>query len=242
VQFSGLTLAHGLRDNQGLLRSTGGRSWTSLNQARLADQLLHLMITVVSGIPRSGTSLMMQMMAAGGMPLLTDGQRTADENNPRGYFELESVKTLARNQEVLAQAEGKVVKVISSLLPSLPKEFEYRIIFMCRPLEEVVSSQNRMLERLGKEVPATPTASVVAAFQEHLRKIRTWLSQQPNIGVLYVDYPAVVQAPEEQVAKICSFLRGELDGAAMIRQIERSLHREKSGAVSATEVTPSRQQ
>ena len=197
------------------------------------------MITVVSGIPRSGTSLMMQMMAAGGMPVLTDGQRSADDNNPRGYFELESVKSLGRNQDVLAQAEGKVVKVISSLLPSLPKQFEYRVIFMCRPLEEVVSSQNRMLERLGKEVPPTPTTAVVAAFQEHLRKIRSWLGQQPNVAVLYLDYPAVVQAQEEQTAKICAFLGRDLDRAAMIRQIEHSLHREKSGSIAAT---PSTQQ
>ena len=182
---------------------------------------------------------MMQMMAAGGMPVLTDGQRSADDNNPRGYFELESVKSLGRNQDVLAQAEGKVVKVISSLLPSLPKQFEYRVIFMCRPLEEVVSSQNRMLERLGKEVPPTPTTAVVAAFQEHLRKIRSWLGQQPNVAVLYLDYPAVVQAPEEQTAKICAFLGRDLDRAAMIRQIEHSLHREKSGSIAAT---PSTQQ
>lgn len=197
------------------------------------------MITVISGIPRSGTSLMMQMMAAGGMPVLTDGQRPADANNPRGYFELESVKSLARNQDVVGQAEGKVVKVISSLLPSLPKQFDYRVIFMCRPLEEVVSSQNRMLERLGKEVPPTPTTAVIAAFQEHLRKIRSWLSQQPNIAVLYVDYPAVVEAPEEQTAKICAFLGRELDRAAMIRQIERSLHREKSGSFGVSAATPS---
>ncbi len=185
---------------------------------------------------------MMQMMAAGGMPVLTDGQRSADDNNPRGYFELESVKSLARNQDVLTQAEGKVVKVISSLLPSLPKEFQYSVIFMCRPLEEVVSSQNRMLERLGKEVPPTPTSAVIAAFQEHLRKIKSWLSQQPNIAVLYLDYPAVVQAPEEQIAKISAFLGHELDRAAMIRQIERSLHREKSGSIGVSGAMPSPQQ
>jgi hypothetical protein len=185
---------------------------------------------------------MMQMMSAGGMPVLTDGQRSADDNNPRGYFELEAVKSLARNQDVLAQAEGKVVKVISSLLPSLPKHLEYRVIFMCRPLEEVVSSQNRMLERLGKEVPPTLTGAVIAAFKEHLRKVRSWLSQQPNIKVLYVDYPAIVQAPEEQVAKICAFLGRELDGAAMIRQIERSLHREKSASIGISAATPSGQQ
>ena len=197
------------------------------------------MITVVSGIPRSGTSLMMQMMAAGGMPVLTDGQRSADANNPRGYFELESVKSLSRNQDVIAQAEDKVVKVISSLLPSLPKQFDYRVIFMCRPLEEVISSQNRMLERLGKEVPPTPTASVIAAFEEHLKKIRSWLSQQSNLAVLYVDYPAVLEAPEEQTRRICSFLERDLDTAAMIRQIEHSLHREKSASAPSAGPSPS---
>ncbi len=186
------------------------------------------MITIVSGIPRSGTSLMMQMMAAGGMPVLTDGQRSADDNNPRGYFEVESVKSLARNQDVLTQAEGKVVKVISSLLPSLPKDFEYRVIFMCRPLEEVVASQNRMLERLGKEVPTTPNAAVISAFQEHLKKIRSWLTLQPNISVLYVDYLAVLQFPEEQARKICDFLGRNLDVSAMIAQVQHSLHRERS--------------
>lgn len=191
------------------------------------------MITVVSGIPRSGTSLMMQMMTAGGMPPLTDGQRAADANNPRGYYELESVKSLSRNAEVVGQAEGKVVKIISSLLFTLPKQFEYRVIFMCRPLEEVVSSQNRMLERLGKEVPTTSTASVIAAFQEHLTKVKSWLSQQPNIAVLYVDYPAVLEAPEREAGRICAFLGRQLDVAAMIRQIEQSLHREKSASRSA---------
>lgn len=191
------------------------------------------MITVVSGIPRSGTSLMMQMMAAGGMPALTDGQRSADANNPRGYYELESVKSLSRNPEVVGQAEGKVVKIISSLLPTLPKQYQYRVIFMCRPLEEVVSSQNRMLERLGKDVPSTPTGSVIAAFQEHLTKIKTWLGQQPNIAVLYVDYPAVLEAPEREADRICTFLGRQLDVAAMTRQIEQSLHREKSSSHSA---------
>lgn len=191
------------------------------------------MITVVSGIPRSGTSLMMQMMAAGGMPALTDGQRSADANNPRGYYELESVKSLSRNPEVVGQAEGKVVKIISSLLPTLPKQYQYRVIFMCRPLEEVVSSQNRMLERLGKEVPTTPTASVIAAFHEHLTKVKSWLGQQPNIAVLYVDYPAVLEAPEREANRICTFLGLQLDVAAMTRQIEQSLHREKSSSRSA---------
>jgi hypothetical protein len=133
----------------------------------------------------------------------------------------------------VAKAEGKVVKVISSLLPSLPKQYQYRVIFMCRPLPEIVSSQNRMLQRLGKEVPSTPTPAVIAAFEQHLAQIRSWLTQQPNITVLYVDYPAVLHAPEEQAARICAFLRQNLDVAAMTRQIEQSLHREKSPSPAA---------
>ena len=191
------------------------------------------MITVISGIPRSGTSLMMQMMAAGGMPILTDGLRSADTNNPRGYYELESVKSLARNPEVVSQAEGKAVKIISWLLPNLPKDGEYRIVFMCRPLEEIVSSQNRMLERLGKEVPQTPTAEVIAAFEKHLKQIRSWLSQQANMAVLYVDYPAVLNAPEAEAARVAAFLGVKLNIAAMTSQVEQSLHREKSGSSPA---------
>ncbi len=171
---------------------------------------------------------MMQMLSAGGMPVLTDGLRSADTNNPRGYFELDSVKSLSKNQDVIRQAEGKVVKVISALLSSLPKEFEYRVIFMCRPLEEVVASQNRMLERLGKQIPPTPTAAVITAFEEHLKKIKLWLSQQSNVQVLYIDYLSVLQTPKEQANKICTFLGGELDVTAMIGQIEHALYREKA--------------
>jgi hypothetical protein len=104
---------------------------------------------------------------------------------------------------------------------------------MCRPLDEVVSSQNRMLERLGKVVPTTPTASVIAAFQEHLAKVKSWLGQQPNIAVLYVDYPAVLEEPEREAGRVCAFLGRQLDVAAMTRQIELALHREKSASLGA---------
>lgn len=101
---------------------------------------------------------------------------------------------------------------------------------MCRPLEEVVASQNRMLERLGKEVPTTPNAAVISAFQEHVKKIRSWLTLQSNISVLYVDYLAVLQFPEEQARRICDFLGRNLDVSAMIAQVQHSLHRERSAS------------
>lgn len=186
------------------------------------------MITIVSGIPRSGTSLMMQMIAAGGMAALTDDRRNADANNPRGYFELESVKTLARNPDAIAEAEGKVVKVISSLLTFLPNRHEYRVIFMCRPLDEVLASQDRMMQRLGKVVPPAPTDSVRGAFEQHIQQIRGWLAAQPNIAVLYVEYGAVLQDAHGEASKIKAFLGQDLDVDAMTQQVERSLYRERA--------------
>jgi Sulfotransferase domain len=189
------------------------------------------MITVVSGLPRSGTSLMMQMLTAGGIEPLTDGQRAADANNPRGYYELESIKSLAKNAEVIAAAEGKVVKVISSLLMFLPTHNQYRIVFMCRPLDEVLSSQDRMLERLGKEIPSTTKNEPMAkAFEQHLKQIRGWLSEQPNMAVHYVDYSAILEDAHRQASAISNFLDLELDVDAMTRKVEHSLHREKARA------------
>ena len=170
---------------------------------------------------------MMQMLAAGGCSLLTDNLRVADPNNPRGYYELDKVKSLARNPEVLAMAEGKVVKVVSALLSKLPNGHDYRIVFMCRPLEEVISSQDRMLSRLGQQVPATPRAAVIKAFEQHLTQVRTWLSTQPNMAVLYVAYPALLQDARREALRIRAFLELDLDVEAMARQVDQSLYRER---------------
>ena len=184
------------------------------------------MITVVSGIPRSGTSLMMQMLAAGGLPLLTDGMRMPDANNPRGYCEWTPVKSLSRTPEVIKAAEGKAVKVISTLLPALSNQHEYKVIFMRRPLEEVVASQDRMLERLGKEA-AVPKESMIAIFQRHLHDVDTWLAKQPNIAVLYVAYTNVLALPEQIAPTVSDFMGRVLDIEAMSRQVEQSLYRER---------------
>src|ERR1700758_4513342 len=128
------------------------------------------MIAIVSGLPRSGTSLMMQMLAAGGMPILCDGERSADVDNPRGYLEWERIKQLPKNPSLIAEAEGKAVKVISQLLLSLPPEYEYRIIFMQRPLPEVMASQDEMLRRRGS-TDSVPHDVMTKAFQDHLKKV-----------------------------------------------------------------------
>jgi len=170
---------------------------------------------------------MMQMLAAGGLPLLTDGARVADANNPRGYCEWAPIKSLSRTPEVIEAAEGKAIKVISSLLPALSSQYEYKVIFMCRPLEEIVASQDKMLERLGKEVPSVSKESVVGAFQRHLDHVRAWLAKQPNMGVLYIPYSSLLETPKEVAHSVCRFLENLLDTEAMARQVDTLLYRER---------------
>jgi hypothetical protein len=191
-------------------------------------------ITVVSGLPRSGTSLMMQMLVAGGLPALTDGLRSADENNPKGYFEWEPAKVLKTEPERIEAGEGKVVKIISALLAHLPGTHEYRVVFMMRPLEEVVASQNRMLERMGKEVPRTPTGAVITAFQKHLKEVDGWLANKPYLRMLRVNHADVVARPREAAVAIAEFVGAPLSIDKMAAQVERSLYRERAGSMSPT--------
>ena len=155
------------------------------------------MITIVAGLPRSGTSLMMQMLVAGGMSALTDGERRADTDNPRGYFEWERIKQLPNDPGCIAEAEGKVVKVISRLLLSLPEQHEYRVIFMERPLPEVLASQDQMLRRIGTYQAGYDPAAMSAAFEKHLRAVNAWLGSNPHVKVIRVPYHDVLNRPDE---------------------------------------------
>src|SRR5215470_815323 len=145
-------------------------------------------ITVVSGLPRSGTSMMMNMLAAGGMPVLTDALRAADEDNPRGYFELQKVKQLDKDNPWLREARGKALKIVSPLLKHLPRDYSYRIIFMLRDLNEILASQNQMLIRRGEPTDTIADEKMAQMFRKHLSDIEKWLGEQANISVLYVDY------------------------------------------------------
>src|ERR1700733_6156368 len=129
------------------------------------------MITIVSGLPRSGTSLMMQMLDAGGLPVLADGERKPDPDNPKGYLEWERIKQLPKDPSVIAEAEGKAVKVISQLILSLPAGHEYRILFMQRPLPEVLKSQDEMLRRRGNVEQTGASSALEEAFQRHLIEV-----------------------------------------------------------------------
>ncbi len=185
------------------------------------------MITVVSGLPRSGTSLMMQMLGAGGMPILSDGERRADVDNPRGYLEWERIKQLPKDPASIAEAEGKAVKVISQLLLSLPPQHEYRVIFMQRPLPEVMASQDEMLRRRGNFDPGEDHSVVARAFQDHLSDVYAWLHGKAHVRVSRVQYHAVLRAPKETAETVARFLEVPLDVEAMVRQVDGSLYRQR---------------
>lgn len=185
-------------------------------------------IILVSGLPRSGTSMMMQALSAGGVPVLTDSQRTADWDNPRGYLEFARVKAIEYDKSWLAQAQGKAVKMISALLRHLPPEYEYKIIFMRRALAEVLASQQAMLRRRGVQSQGSD-ARLAVLFETHLAYTASWLAQQPNMQVLCVDYHAVLADPRTELARVRAFLHQELKLDAMVAAIDPRLHRQRAG-------------
>jgi hypothetical protein len=184
-------------------------------------------ITVVSGLPRSGTSLMMQMLAAGGMPILSDGSRPPDEDNPRGYFELEAVKTTRQDSSWLAAASGKAVKIIHLLLYDLPSANTYRVLFLKRKLDEVLASQQVMLDRLHKKGASLPDAQLARVYQGQLDRLEQWLSGQTNFSVLYISYNDLILEPALACDRINHFLDGRLDAAALQKVVDPSLYRQR---------------
>lgn len=186
------------------------------------------MITIVSGLPRSGTSLMMQMLVAGGMTALSDGERRADTDNPRGYLEWERIKQLPSDPACIAEAEGKIVKVISRLLLSLPAGHEYRIIFMQRPLPEVLASQDEMLRRRGTYKAGADPTTISNAFEKHLREVYAWVEGKPYVRTLRVQYHDVLSRPKEISQQLAQFLEIALNPEAMAQQVDASLYRNRS--------------
>lgn len=185
-------------------------------------------ITVVSGLPRSGTSLMMRMLEAGGIPVMVDNLRTADTDNPNGYYELERVKKLpAGDTEWLMEARGKVVKIISFLLNTLPAEHQYRIVFMDRALPEVLASQQKMLVHRDEATDELSDEKATELFTAHLAQTKGWLSEQSNIEVFFMDYGKLVHSPAAHVARLDDFFNGMLDVAAMMEVIDPDLYRNR---------------
>lgn len=181
-------------------------------------------IVIVSGLPRSGTSLMMQMLVAGGLEALTDSVRKADEDNPRGYLELEAVKS--GDSSWLDDARGKAVKLISELLQGLPKHGPYKLIFMRRRLPEVLASQNKMLARRGEPQGASDD-ELTEMFAAHVDQVESFLRERDDIDTLFVSYNRLVSEPDKQLERIASFLP-ELDAEAMATAIDPSLYRNRA--------------
>jgi hypothetical protein len=185
-------------------------------------------IIVVSGLPRSGTSMMMKMLQAGGVEAMTDAIREADENNPNGYFEFERVKKMKEGDfDWLGDALGKSVKVIAALVTQLPVQYHYKVIFMQRDIQEVLASQKKMLGRLGKPDDQISDATLAKIYQEHLKTVEAWLAKQKNMQVLYVNYNQMVADPASQVQQLNQFLGGHLNIQAMSGAINQDLYRER---------------
>lgn len=184
-------------------------------------------VTIVSGIPRSGTSLMMRMLDAGGIPALTDGTRRPDDHNPHGYFEYEPVKRLPVDSSWMETARGRSLKVIYRLLRFLPAGIPYRVVLMERDLHEVFDSQRDMLKARGDSAADQAGDRLIAALAAEREETKRWLLQQPNIILLEVRYKDVIAAPADQAHELSRFLGGRLDESAMATAVDPSLYRHR---------------
>lgn len=185
-------------------------------------------ITVVSGLPRSGTSLMMKMLEAGGLPVMQDGIREADRDNPKGYYEFERVKQIDKGDTAwMAEAQGKVVKIISALLKHMPPEYEYRVIFMRRHMKEVLASQRKMLVHRGEDAEKMDDEKMGELFEKHMAQVFAWLGQQPNVRYIQVHYNDLLADPVAYARQVDEFLDGRLDEQKMIEMVDPKLYRNR---------------
>lgn len=197
------------------------------NSNKSLSALNKLDIILVSGLPRSGTSMMMQMLEAGGIELIVDHIRKADEDNPKGYYEFEKTKQLDNDSSWIENACGKAVKVISMLLYQLPMNKKYKIIFMTRKMDEVLTSQNKMLKRRGQLADSVDDQVMAEKFDKHLKKISNWLNKQKNMETIFISYNDVISSPMEQSKKISRFLDDRLKIDKMFNVVDNFLYRQR---------------
>lgn len=188
-------------------------------------------IYVISGLPRSGTSMMMKMLEAGGIPVVTDHLRVADESNPNGYFEFERVKKLKEGDfDWLKDASGHSVKVISALLEYLPPQYEYQVIFMRREMNEILASQKQMLAQHGETTGNVSDSDMAKLFSKHLEHVQGWLAKQTNFKVLSINYNAILLDPKSDIFRINEFIGGNLNIEAMAQVLDKSLYRQRENS------------
>ena len=183
---------------------------------------------IVSGLPRSGTSMMMQVLSAGGLPVLSDGVRGADVDNPRGYHEFEAVKRTKQDPSWLDESEGKVVKVVHALLADLPTDRPYRVIMMRRRTETVVKSQAAMLMRLGEQGADLEPDKLARIYERQLDQAKDYMGRQACFEFIEVWYGAIIEYTKPQIERIDKFLSGELDIDAMVEVVDPDLRRQTS--------------
>jgi hypothetical protein len=189
-------------------------------------------IIVISGLPRSGTSMMMKMLAEGGLEIVTDALRTADDDNPNGYFEFEPVKQLTQgNGQWLEDARGKAVKIISALLEHLPTRFHYKVIFMERSLQEVLASQKKMLINRSEE-SSISDEEMEEKLKKHVADVKYWIARQPNIDVLYVDYGKMISSPAGDCTRIAEFIGVPVSVEKMLSVPNERLYRNRANPKS----------
>lgn len=185
-------------------------------------------IVVVSGLPRSGTSLLMMMLDAAGIPPMQDHVRGADIDNPKGYYEFERVKQLSEGDTTwVGEAKGKAVKVITMLLEHLPSKYKYDVILMRRDLEEILASQRKMLERRGEDPDKVSDQELGQLFDKHFNHIYDWIKKQKNIRFVEVSYNQLLDSPEAEISKVNHFLGGNLDEETMLAKIDPDLYRQR---------------
>ena len=184
-------------------------------------------IIVVSGLPRSGTSLMMKMLVQGGVESLTDNKRKADDDNKGGYFEYELVKKLKEDNSWLFKAVGKAIKIISFFLYDLPVEYNYKVIFIRRDMDEILASQEQMLVRRGESHNGNDNDEMKGVFLKHIQEVNEWLSTQKNIEILEVSYNKIVEKPDYEVRRVNNFIGGNLDENAMIMSVDKRQYRQR---------------
>lgn len=184
-------------------------------------------IIVVSGLPRSGTSMMMQILNALNVQLYTDNHRPADKSNPRGYYEHQDVKKLENDSTWLKYVKGKAVKIISPLLIHLPKNFQYKIIFMLRDINEIIHSQNKMLNNSAKNEEPTNPQILKTIFDKNILQIKKWQKENPNAKILYLNYVDFLNKAEDEVKKIQPFLNLEITPVNLSHIISRDLYRSR---------------
>lgn len=186
---------------------------------------------IVSGLPRSGTSMMMQMLAAGGVPLFTDGARVADENNPRGYAEHDRVKGLARDAAWLPAAQGHAIKIVAPLLLSIPPGLRCQVLFLNRDLDEVLASQTKMLQRLNQAGPPGAADRLATLLGQQVARAKTHVTALAGVELLEIEHRRAIASPREVADAVADFLRFDgFDPGAAASAVDPTLHRERKGS------------